>query len=406
VAGAGHAAAREDQPGLNLAATLVLISLFFLPLMGGGYSSGGAFQVGFVLLPLAAGLAWWSCQRRPRLAAAILLVYAVFVLALPWWVQGGRELWYYAFELILAWIGVWVILTQVPLLARWLWPAAIGGGVLAAVYGWILWLVSGQLGYQLTGTFGLHNAFAGYLLLAWPAALVAALEHERRAWRWAYAAAAVFLAATLVLTYSRAAWLVFALQLLALALWLACAAGWSERTRQLAAWPGAPAGLLLLLLLRRCATPGPPAALPGYSQGGCVATALRSSATTLAGVGPGISPTSIRTSATSSTTPSTPLRVLQLLCELGLPGRCSRSAAGGLAGVDEAAGDRHRRLAARRPAVVAVGGSLAHAAVDSITPSAPPRPAGALLAQARIWRRARSRCRRASACRPWASGWC
>lgn len=252
MAEAGSSAARDDQPGLNLAATLVLISLGFLPLMGGGYSSGGAFQVGFVLLPLAAALAWWNCNRRPRLVTVVLLVYAAFVIALPWWVQGGRELWYYVFELIFAWIGTWVILTQVPRLARWLWPVTIGGAVLAAIYAWVLWPASGQLGYQLTGTFGLHNAFAGYLLLAWPASLVAALTHRERAWRWGFALAGVFLAATLVLTYSRAAWLVFGLQLLALIGWLIWKrSGLEPATRRMLAGAGGVllAGLVLLLLL-------------------------------------------------------------------------------------------------------------------------------------------------------------
>jgi len=252
VADAGATAAREDQPGLNLAATLILIALGFLPLMGGGYSSGGAFQVGFALLPLAAALAWWNCRRRPPVVVLILLLYSAAVLLLPWWVQGGRELWYYVFELIFAWIGVWVILTQVPGQARWLWPVVIGGGVLAAVYGWILWGLSGRLGYQLTGTFGLHNSFAGYLLLAWPAALIAALGAKERAWRWAFAAAAVFLAATLVLTYSRAAWLVFGLQLVVLAVWLVWRrSGLEPAARRLLAGAGGAllAGIVILLFM-------------------------------------------------------------------------------------------------------------------------------------------------------------
>lgn len=244
MAGESATAAPEDQPGLNLAATLILISLFFLPLMNGGYSSGGAFQVGFVLLPLAVALAWWNCRERPRVVLVLLLIYSASLVLVPWWVQGGRELWYYLLELPLAWIGTWVILRQVPQLTRWLWPAVIGGAALAALYAWLIWLGSGKTGYQLTGTFGLHNAFAGYLLLAWPAALVAALKAEKAALRWTYAGIGVFLAATLVLTYSRAAWVVFGLQLLALALWyLWRRSGLDGGTRRLAAISG---GALLL----------------------------------------------------------------------------------------------------------------------------------------------------------------
>ncbi|MBN2081858.1 O-antigen ligase family protein [bacterium] len=209
----------DDPAGPGLAVTLGLIALFFLPLMGGGYSSGGAFQTAFVLLPLAAALAWWFCHRRPPLALIVLLIYSLGVLVLPWWVQGGRELWYYLLALPAAWIATWVMLNQVPARARWLWPVVTGGALVVAVYAWALWAVTGRLGYQLIGTFGLHNAFAGYLLLAWPAALIALLAEERKLWRWAYALSAVLLVATLVLTYSRAAWLTLLLQLFALAGW-------------------------------------------------------------------------------------------------------------------------------------------------------------------------------------------
>jgi len=211
--------ADEDSPALSLGATLGLIALLFLPLMGGGYSGGG-YQVGFVLLPLAAALCWGASRSRPRLALWVLLVYGVTIVALPLFVQGGRELWYYALHIPLAWGVAWVLLRDIPTRGRLLLPVVTLGAVLTGLYACYIWLGAGRLGYQLTGTFGLHNPYAGYLLLGWPAALLAAAQAEKALWRWVYAAAAVFLLAMLVLTYSRAAWLVLALQLLGLLAWL------------------------------------------------------------------------------------------------------------------------------------------------------------------------------------------
>ena len=213
-------AAQLENPGLGLAVTLGLIALGFLPLMGGGYSSGGGFQVGYVLLPLAAGIAWAAIPYRPRWVQPLLVIYVLAALPLmPWLLQGGREIWYYVLQVPAAWVVAWACLRHDADRGRWLWPVVTGSAVLTAAYGWFLWAGSGTLAYQMNSTFGLHNAFAGYLLLAWPAALVAAVTTGHQRWRWAYTAAGVFLVATLVLTHSRAAWVVMALQFAALAAW-------------------------------------------------------------------------------------------------------------------------------------------------------------------------------------------
>jgi O-antigen ligase len=236
---------------MGLAVTLGLIALAFLPLMDGGYSGNG-YQVALVLLPLAAALAWAAAADRPRWALFTIALYALSVIAVPWMIQGGRELWFYLLGVPAAWAVVWVLHRQVPERTRWFWPVIVGSAVLTAQFGGYLWMGSGRLHYQVTSTFGLHNAYAGYLLLAWPAAAVAALLATKSLWRWCYSAAAILLAVTLVLTYSRAAWLTFVLQLAAVAIWLVWQ--WLVKGRQPERWlywlgGGMLASLILLLAM-------------------------------------------------------------------------------------------------------------------------------------------------------------
>jgi hypothetical protein len=152
-------------------------------------------------------------------------------------------------HLPLGWIIAWVALRRVPERARFLLPVVVVSGVLTAGYGWFLWLGAGRIDYQIISTFGLHNAYAGYLLLVWPAAVLAALECRRSWLRIAYLAAALYLMATLMLTYSRASWAVFGLQLLALACWLIWRWLMTRQAEKLLLWTGAAvAGMLCLLL--------------------------------------------------------------------------------------------------------------------------------------------------------------
>ena len=255
-----------------LAATLGLIAVFFLPLTSGGYSSGAAFQVGFVLLPLAAAIAWATVSPRPRLALLTVLLMALSLFTLPLMIQPGRELWFYLVVLLCAWVVAYCMLSAVPERARLLLPVITIAAVLTALYGWFLWLGYGQLHYQIISTFGLHNAYGGYLLLAWPAAVLTAV-HEEVPWRsWLYSAAALFLVATLILTYSRATWVTLALQVLILGAWLLCR--WVKRrreTRQLVFYAG---GAIFLLIAASLAFPPVRAVLSqitdfgGYSMQG------------------------------------------------------------------------------------------------------------------------------------------
>jgi len=205
----------ETAPGAELAASLGLIALFFLPLAAGGYSGTG-YQVGLVVLPLAAAIAWGVLNRRDVLASIVLLGFLLFGLSMPWWIDPGRLLWYYALAIPCAWIVTTLILKQAPSRAHWLLPAITVSAVVSALYGWYLWMGAGTVHYQVYATFGLHNAYAGFLLVAWPLAALGALFEPRAMIRVLYCCAGAFLALTLVLTYSKASWVALALQLLLL----------------------------------------------------------------------------------------------------------------------------------------------------------------------------------------------
>lgn len=247
-----NTSAKEMHPGLMLGTSLGLLALLTLPIMNGGYSGAG-YQLGFVILPVAAALCWGCARQRPALAAASLLLILLAGWGMLSWPQAGRELWYCQLQLAAAWVVVWIILTEVPSRSQLVLPAACAGAILTVVYGWFLWTGSGELSYQITSSFGLHNAYAGFLLLAWPAAAAAALLAAPR-YRWLYTAAALWLALTLVLTYSRAAWLCFAAQLAALAaylLWRRFVAGRPLERPLLAGV----AGLAVLLVALLCFPP-------------------------------------------------------------------------------------------------------------------------------------------------------
>ena len=211
----------EAPPGILLGATLSLVSLLFLPLLGGGYSGAG-YQVGFVLLPLAAAILWPSAASRPRASAFVLALFGLSWFVSLLWIQPGRVLWYYLMNIPAAWAVVWAMLQRTPKRAGFILPAVTAGALLTALYGWLA--PGGWAEGHVVSTFGLHNSYAGYLLLAWPAALAGAVLAQRWQWRAAYVAVSLVLALTLVLTFSRAAWLVLGLQalaLLAFALWRA-----------------------------------------------------------------------------------------------------------------------------------------------------------------------------------------
>jgi O-antigen ligase len=220
--GTGVIARDADDRALNIPArigqVLGLLCLVVLPLASGGYSGWG-YQCGYVLLPLAAVLCLPSL-RLGRLAlgviAAFLLSALLLLTPLHASAFAGQALWFNLLALAAAWIVTRSILLEPDDLARWLLPAIAVSAVLTALAGlfpyWGHWLNAGDFDYMVVSTFGLHNAYAGFLLLAWPGAALAALQTRGSA-RALFWAAALLLLITLVLTASRAATFAMVLQL-------------------------------------------------------------------------------------------------------------------------------------------------------------------------------------------------
>jgi O-antigen ligase len=202
-------------PAISLSAMLGLISLFIIPQAGGGYSGSG-YQFGFVLLPLAAAIGVFSWPRLPRAALISCLLFLASQALMPFWLNTGDLLWYYLLQIPVAWIWTWCLLNAAPERARLILPVVTASAVLTALYGFFLWYGADRLDYQLSSSFGLHNAYGGYLLLAWPLAAIGALHSESLRGRALYFVATLILAATLVLTHSKGSIAAMGLQLLLL----------------------------------------------------------------------------------------------------------------------------------------------------------------------------------------------
>ena len=243
--------ALQEDPGPVLAATLGLIALAFLPLTGGGYSGTG-YQIGFVLLPVAAGIGLAVCRRRSWPLLLMLGALLLSGLLCFHWIQQGRLLWYYLLQLPAAWVCVWVLFNQVPNRSRLFFAVVAVSTVLTCIWGWFLWMGRGTLHYQITSTFGLHNAYAGFLLLAWTVPAVGFLRSGTRLGRQAYGSGVLLICATLILTYSRASWVAFALQIAFIGIAMLAARRRGSRPGPQIAWLGAAVGILLCsaLLLR------------------------------------------------------------------------------------------------------------------------------------------------------------
>ncbi len=389
----------EAHPALALCSTLGLLILLLLPLFGGGYSGGG-FQLSFVLLPLALSAGLWVSRSVPRPALYVLGVYLLGLMLLPLWLAPGQLLWYYIAQIPLAWCWAWILLSDSPTRARWLMPVAAGGALLTALYGFFLWYGAGTLDYQLTSSFGLHNPYGGYLLLAWPCAALAAGGARSRAGQIGWSLLALLLAASLVLTHSQGCIAALGLQLLLLALWWigrGRAGRSSADTGSAAAPPRGPLALIgaLVILL----TAGLLALAPvrdtlaqlfdfgGYSMQGRLrfwTAALEIFRDRLGGSGPGsfayIFPQYQKDWMYYSVDPHS--WELQLLAELGLPGALILLAiiAGMLWWLHRLWHGRAGWLSSGLCAA-AVCGSLAHASIDfDYTFSAVTMLLGALLA--------------------------
>ncbi len=218
----GPASARPD-----IAVSLGLIAVAFLPLMGGGYSGWG-YLLAHVLLPLSAALCLILSPppRNRNWLLPVLLAVCTLLVFLPA-VYQGQVLSLYILSFPCGWIIADTALRHSPQRGRILLPLLVGAATLSAVYGLIDWLDSGSQDFHLTSFFGLHNAFAGYLLLCWPLGIMLASQTEKRSMQIAGLAASLLMMLALVLTYSRAAWVFFFLQILFILL----AMLWSGRAR-------------------------------------------------------------------------------------------------------------------------------------------------------------------------------
>ncbi|MDQ3024371.1 MAG: O-antigen ligase family protein [bacterium] len=211
----------DHSVAARLGQVLGLICIALLPLASGGFSGWG-YQLGFVLLPLAAALCLPSL-RMHRVAAVVLLLvlFSPLLVFSPLfqWTHGGLTLWFSLLAIPCGWIIARSMQLSDSGFSRWLYPTITTSAALTALTGlfpwWGHWLNHGDYHYQIVSTFGLPNAFAGFLLLALPVAAIAALQSRSGVGRALAWIAVLLLIATLLLTGSRGATIVLALQVLA-----------------------------------------------------------------------------------------------------------------------------------------------------------------------------------------------
>ncbi|MEZ5337729.1 MAG: O-antigen ligase family protein [bacterium] len=202
---------------VEIAVSLGLVGLAVLPLLGGGFSGWG-FLIAHLLLPLSAALCLILRPRdaRPLWPLMASLLASLLLILLPA-VYQGQVLSLYLLSFPCGWIIADTALRHAPARSSWLLPLLAGSAVLTAVLGLLEWIRSGSPDHQIASVFGLHNAYAGFLLLCWPLGLLIAGSLKTRPQQILGAVASLLLLLTLVLTYSRAAWLCLLLQLLLIA---------------------------------------------------------------------------------------------------------------------------------------------------------------------------------------------
>lgn len=210
-------AGQNSQASLRspeIAVSLGLIAIVFLPILAGGYSGWG-YLIAHVLLPLAAALCLLlspATQRRNWLLLALLSI-CLLLIFLPA-VYQGQVFALYLLCFPCAWIIADTALRHSPQRASLLLPLLTGSATLCAVFGLVDWLDAGSRDYQITSFFGLHNAFAGFMLLSWPLGIMLASIATKRSTRIIGLCSSLLMLLALVLTYSRAAWVMFFLQLI------------------------------------------------------------------------------------------------------------------------------------------------------------------------------------------------
>lgn len=130
---------------------------------------------------------------------------------------------------------------------RWA-PWVVGAGAFWGAYGTIR---VGLEGVTLRTAYGAgrpffteHGAYAAYLAMILPLALLLALERRGRA-RWLYAASALLMALGIVLSLTRAAWVSLAIVIpLMAALW-----SWSQRSLKAIAYAGSLAAIVIVIIV-------------------------------------------------------------------------------------------------------------------------------------------------------------
>lgn len=242
-------------------AGLLVANLVWTTGANGGYGAGIAevtllLTGALVVVHALANATREGAGRRLHPAGWLLLPFLVYALANVLWVTPVRWLgWFdwlgWAQMSAVFWVGLNGLRSRRP--RQLLFYSLVALGILGVLFGCYQRFVqpewrpvgtarSAAFVSRASGSFGIPNSFAGFLLLILPA--VAALTFRRRAsatervwWGWV----GVVLAFGLILTLSRGAWLAL---LLALPVWplLAARGGWGRR----AAWAGA---VLLALLV-------------------------------------------------------------------------------------------------------------------------------------------------------------
>jgi O-antigen ligase len=247
---AGHSS-RNSVRSPEIAVSLGLIAIVFLPILAGGYSGWG-YLIAHVLLPLAAALCLIfspASVRRNWLLAAILGI-CLLLIFLPT-VYQGQVFALYLLCFPCAWIIGDTALRHTAERGWLLLPLLAGSATLCAVYGLVDWLDAGSHDYQITSFFGLHNAFAGFMLLGWPLGIMLASESRRRLASIIALCCSLLMLLALVLTYSRAAWVMFFLQLSFMSLGML----WAGRRTYGRALLSGGMGLLAVLAILFCLPP-------------------------------------------------------------------------------------------------------------------------------------------------------
>ncbi|MCB1185991.1 O-antigen ligase family protein [bacterium] len=210
--GTGNGSGRVD-----IAVSLGLIAIAVLPLLAGGFSGWG-YLVAHLLLPLAAALCLLLRPRdeKPNWLLPALLATCILLVFLPS-VYQGQVLSLYLLAFPCGWIIADTALRHSAQRGSWLLPAMCGSTLLTALLGLVEWISSGRTDHQVASVFGLHNPYAGFLLLGWPLGLLLASRASTRGMQLFGLIASSINLLVLVLTYSRAAWLCLLLQLVFIA---------------------------------------------------------------------------------------------------------------------------------------------------------------------------------------------